>query len=38
VAYRGKPAADAPRYRVIGNAMAVPCLAWLERRLLQALA
>lgn len=23
------------RYKAIGNAMAVPCVAWLERRLLQ---
>lgn len=33
VPYRGQPAADAPRYRAIGNSMAVPCLAWLGRRL-----
>lgn len=38
VPYRGKPAADAPRYKAIGNSMAVPCMAWLGRRLLQALA
>jgi DNA (cytosine-5)-methyltransferase 1 len=38
VPYRGKPAADAPRYRVIGNSMAVPCMAWLGRRLQDALA
>jgi DNA (cytosine-5)-methyltransferase 1 len=38
VPYRGKPAADAPRYRVIGNSMAVPCMAWLGRRLHYALA
>jgi DNA (cytosine-5)-methyltransferase 1 len=37
VPYRGKPAADSPRYRVIGNAMAVPCIAWLGRRLRYAL-
>ncbi|WP_073664152.1 DNA cytosine methyltransferase [Pseudomonas aeruginosa] len=37
VPYRGKPAADAPRYKAIGNSMAVPCVAWLGRRLLQAL-
>ncbi|MBJ7223606.1 MULTISPECIES: DNA cytosine methyltransferase [unclassified Brenneria] len=37
VPYRGKPAADAPRYKVIGNSMAVPCVAWLGARLLQAL-
>jgi DNA (cytosine-5)-methyltransferase 1 len=37
VPYRGKPAADSPRYRVIGNAMAVPCIAWIGRRLRYAL-
>jgi DNA (cytosine-5)-methyltransferase 1 len=26
VPWRGKPAADAPRYRAIGNSMAVPCM------------
>lgn len=35
VPYRGKPAADAPRYKAIGNSMAVPCLRWLGTRLLQ---
>ncbi|WP_313024538.1 DNA cytosine methyltransferase [Pseudomonas lopnurensis] len=38
VPYRGKPAADAPRYKAIGNSMAVPCVAWVGQRLLQALA
>lgn len=37
VPYRGKPAADAPRYKAIGNSMAVPCVAWIGERLLQAL-
>lgn len=37
VPYRGKPAADAPRYKAIGNAMAVPCMVWIGERLLQAL-
>lgn len=35
VPYRGKPATDTPRYKAIGNSMAVPCVAWLGRRLLQ---
>lgn len=35
VPYRGKPAADAPRYKAIGNSMAVPCVAWLGQRLAQ---
>ncbi|HFT8608903.1 TPA: DNA cytosine methyltransferase [Pseudomonas aeruginosa] len=37
VPYRGKPAADAPRYAAIGNSMAVPCVAWLGYRLAQCL-
>ncbi len=35
VPYRGKPAADTPRYTAIGNSMAVPCLSWLGQRLMQ---
>ncbi|CAK1314705.1 C-5 cytosine-specific DNA methylase [Burkholderia pseudomallei] len=37
VPYRGKSAADAPRYRAIGNSMAVPCVRWIGERLLRAL-
>ncbi|KOB44615.1 DNA cytosine methyltransferase [Xanthomonas arboricola] len=37
VPYRGKPAADAPRYKAIGNSMAMPCVAWLGQRLVQCL-
>lgn len=33
VPYRGKPAADGPRYRAIGNSMAVPVMAWIGRRI-----
>ena len=33
VPYRGKPAADGPRYKAIGNSMAVPCVEWLGRRI-----
>ena len=33
VPYRRKPAKDAPRYRAIGNSMAVPVMAWLGRRI-----
>jgi DNA (cytosine-5)-methyltransferase 1 len=33
VPYRGKPAADGPRYRALGNSMAVPVMAWLGERL-----
>lgn len=35
IPYRGKHAADAPRYKAIGNSMAVPCMAWLGYRLVQ---
>jgi DNA (cytosine-5)-methyltransferase 1 len=30
-------AADGPRYKAIGNSIAVPCLAWLGQRLLRAM-
>jgi DNA (cytosine-5)-methyltransferase 1 len=33
VPYRGKPAADGPRYRVIGNSWAVPKFRWVGERL-----
>lgn len=33
ILYRGKPAADGPRYRALGNSMAVPCMAWIGRRI-----
>ncbi|MDR1519950.1 MAG: DNA cytosine methyltransferase [Planctomycetota bacterium] len=33
VPYRGKPAADGPRYRAIGNGMAVPVIEWMFRRI-----
>ncbi|MEG3078509.1 DNA cytosine methyltransferase [Halomonas sp. 5021] len=33
VLYRNKPAADGPRYKAIGNSMAVPCMAWIGSRL-----
>jgi DNA (cytosine-5)-methyltransferase 1 len=31
IPYRGKPAADGPRYRAIGNSMAVPVMRWIGR-------
>lgn len=37
VPYRSGWAADGPRYKAIGNSMAVPCLAWIGRRLLLAM-
>lgn len=33
VTYRGKPAADGPRYRALGNSMAVPCMRWIAERI-----
>jgi DNA (cytosine-5)-methyltransferase 1 len=33
VPYRGKPAKDGPRYRAIGNSMAVPVVRWIGERL-----
>ena len=38
VPYRNKPAADGPRYKAIGNSMAVPVMAWIGRRIVQYLA
>jgi DNA (cytosine-5)-methyltransferase 1 len=34
ITYRGRPAADGPRYRALGNAMAVPVVAWILRRIM----
>lgn len=33
VLYRKKPASDGPRYKSIGNSIAVPVLRWIGRRL-----
>lgn len=33
IEYRGKPAADGPRYKAIGNSMAVPVIAWIIERI-----
>lgn len=30
---RGKPAADGPRYKALGNSMAVPVMSWIGRRI-----
>jgi DNA (cytosine-5)-methyltransferase 1 len=35
IPYRGKPAADGPRYRAIGNSMAVPVIRWIGQRIQQ---
>ncbi len=33
VEYRGKSAADGPRYRALGNSMAVPVMHWIGKRI-----
>jgi DNA (cytosine-5)-methyltransferase 1 len=33
ITYRGKPAADGPLYRAIGNSMAVPVIRWIGKRI-----
>lgn len=40
IGYRGKPASecpDGPRYKAIGNSMAVPCMAWIGRQINKAI-
>jgi DNA (cytosine-5)-methyltransferase 1 len=38
VPYRGKMAADGPRYKAIGNSIAGTVLAWLGQRIRESLA
>ena len=33
VPHNGKPMSDGPRYRMIGNSMAVNCMDWIGRRI-----
>lgn len=33
IEYCGRPAADGPRYRALGNAFAVPVVRWIARRI-----
>ena len=33
VPVRGKPAADGPRYKALGNSMAVPVMRWIGERI-----
>jgi len=33
VTYRNKPASDGPRYKALGNSMAVPVMAWIGKRI-----
>jgi DNA (cytosine-5)-methyltransferase 1 len=35
IQHRGKPAADGPRYKALGNSMAVPVMAWIGQRIQQ---
>jgi DNA (cytosine-5)-methyltransferase 1 len=33
IPYRGKPACDGPRYKALGNSMAVPVIRWIGERI-----
>lgn len=33
VPVKGKPAADGPRYKALGNSMAVPCMRWIGEQI-----
>lgn len=33
ITYRKKPAADGPKYRALGNSMAVPVMGWIGRQI-----
>lgn len=35
ITYRGKPAADGPKYRALGNSFAVPVVRWIGERIQQ---
>jgi DNA (cytosine-5)-methyltransferase 1 len=35
VRHRGKPMADGPRYKMLGNSMAVPVIRWIAKRILE---
>lgn len=35
VPYRNKPATDSPRYKAVGNSMAVPVMRWIGERIHQ---
>jgi len=34
IQYNGKPAKDGPRYKALGNSMAVPVMRWIGERLI----
>jgi DNA (cytosine-5)-methyltransferase 1 len=33
IPWRGKETPDGPRYKALGNSMAVPCMAWIGQRI-----
>jgi DNA (cytosine-5)-methyltransferase 1 len=33
--FRGKPAKDGPRYKALGNSMAVPVMRWIGQRIME---
>ena len=33
ITYRGKPAADGPKYKALGNSWAVPVVRWIGERI-----
>ncbi len=33
ITWRGKPAADGPRYKALGNSWATNCARWVGRRI-----
>ena len=33
IPYRNKPASDGPRYKALGNSMAVPVMRWIGERI-----
>jgi len=35
ITIKGKPAADSPRYKALGNSMAVSCMHWIGKRISQ---
>jgi DNA (cytosine-5)-methyltransferase 1 len=36
IPWRNGSASDGPRYRALGNSMAVPCIQWIGRRIMEA--
>lgn len=38
IPHRAKPATDSPRYKALGNSMAVPVMAWIGERIQKAVA